>query len=338
MVLLVEQERLILNEANLLSDSAEYSTSSTSWYTLHDYGNITLAQAGLVGVKFSCRNDGASGDIRIKIGSTYVYRNHFNSASNFDVGCLVYLPAGTYDVFVEGKNGQGGSYKTYISAFQVGLLSFNDLQAFALATYSSSIQLTVASRTLPVGALANAIFMVQCTALTSSAVSNFENVGDNWTNGVSVTVDGTQVNWNERLQDGSSGVDYAFARLALPFSVGSAHTIALSKRNASTVVSITVVACPWILPYANAQIFANDFSSGSTLYAITNALFVNPTKYVCVGNVRGVSYGSATDYYASTSGTGLLQFSQVFDVIDVGLPVFFSGFGGCIEVIGADVR
>jgi hypothetical protein len=334
MPILTEQERLLVNEDDLASDSGTYALGSAgSWTTFHDYGNITLASDSILLVKCDAEVPAATGKFRLKIGTTVVYVSDLTT-SYVTHGVILFLAAGTYDVKFE----YIASNSANIKNFAAGLCKFNDQQTRFLGAYSSSIALTVANRVTPAGPLTYATFLVHCTAVTPSGVTNFEDIGDNLTNGVSITIDGIQVSWNERLQDSSSGVDNAFARLSLPYSVGTQHTVAISKRNANTTVEISVIACPWILPYSLFQPLTLSFSQGSTFYSSLEPLFMDPTKFVGVGAVRGISWGSASDYYNSQTGTSLIQYSVTMDVLDVTMTMFFYGFGGCIGYIAVDVR
>ncbi len=333
---MTEQERQILSDRNILNVMAPYGTNQQSWTLLRDYGSITLSDPALVIVKFSAyANAGTNGKLRIKLAGTPIYRIVAASVSAV-YGFIVYLAAGTYGITAEGISTAGGGLMVYISDVQIGTTDFYDLQALGWATYAQTVPVTVAARTTDVGAIKNAVFYIHCTAATASANTNFENVGESLTNGVSVTVDGAQLSWDERIQDTTNGVDYACARLAQPFTTGTAHTVAVSKRYANTTVYITIVACPWILPTANAELFDNDFSGNSTITITLNPLFADPTKYAFVGTRRGVSFGDATDFYMSASGTGLLIFSVTYTGFNEKLPIFIRGLGGCIEAVGID--
>lgn len=337
MPLLVEQERQVAQEANLINDPTAYSRFTAGWGTLHDYGNVTLGTDGILLIKFDASLNGSAGvgAIRIKVGSNYVY-GLIAPTTTTTFGLAIWLTAGTYDVLVEG-NVQSANYTVSIQNFQAGLTTFNDQQGAAVQTYSSGISLTIANRNTPVGALQNATYLVQCFGSTSGAVTNFENIGDNLTNGVSITVDGTQVNWDERNQDTGYGCGSAKTAQSLP--VGSSHTITISKRNASTVVIISVIACPWILPNLVHMPVNLSFSQGSTLYCTLEPLFLNPTKFVGVGAIHGITWGTADDYYSSLSGADLVNFSFMMDIEDIlNNRLIVKGLGGCIGIIGVDAR
>lgn len=336
MPLLVEQERLVAQEANLINVATQYnSAGGGAWATLHDYGNVTLPVDGILLIKFDALLSYPNvGCLRVKVGSNYVYGVvPGTTAATYGLG--LWLAAGTYDVLVEGY---APSFTVSILNFQAGLTAFNDQQGAAVQTYSTGITLTIANRNTPVGILRNATYLVQCFASTSGAVTNFENVGDNLTNGVSIAVDGTQVNWDERNQD-VSVFGAASAKTAQSLVVGSSHTITMTKRNASTVVLISVIACPWILANAVHTPVNLSFSQGSTLYCTLEPLFLNSTKFVGVGAIHGITFGTADDYYSSLSGVDLVNFSFMMDIEDVlNNNLITQGLGGCIGIIGVDAR
>ena len=342
MTLLTEQVRLQASEQQLINNTTSYAIPQTTFGTIHDYGNIVLAADSLVIFQVAFHSPGGGGNsswIRIKVGSLYLYGAKATDADGtVTIGAACYLAAGTYDVLVEGvSNGVVGGQVTSLKA---GIVKFLDQAAAALQTYSSSIALTVASRATCVGPLSQCTFAVQVQAQTAAGMTQFENVGDSLTNGVSITVDGAQYNWSERWQDTDSKQCGSAKLFCGALSVGSSHTIAISKKNAATTVYITIVACPWILPdpATISTPMTLNFSQGSTFYSTLEPLFADITKFIGVGQPRAISFGSATDYYNSTSATGILSYSYVFDVVDISWNFDCYGMGGCISVIGVDAR
>jgi hypothetical protein len=67
-------------------------------------------------------------------------------------------------------------------------------------------------------------------------------------------------------------------------------------------------------------------------------LFVDESKFAGVGKVRGVSYGTATDYYGSSSATGIIEYSYTFETVNQDMGFACSGVGGCITNVGVDMR
>ncbi|MCW4002424.1 MAG: hypothetical protein NWE95_00720 [Candidatus Bathyarchaeota archaeon] len=333
MVLLAEQVRLLASESSLIDDATAYAYTTSGWGTVKNYGNITLASAALV--VFSFQVSAGYGGVRLKIGSYYVFAYRFGGSISGTYTGVAYVAAGTHAVIAEGY--YNGATVT-VSNFKLGQAQFLDKAGSALAAYSSTINLTVSSRTTPIGALKNAVFIVRCYAITSSGQTNFENVGDSLTNGVSLAVDGAQVNWTERYQDTGTN-NGASAMYACSLSVGTSHSFAISKDNGSTAVHISIYASPWLLFGTVNQPVTLGFPQGSTLYLMLEPLNLNPTKTVGVGKKRAVSFGDATDYYSTGSGTGLLSFSCTLDVVSVSdVNLYLAGLGGCVGYIGVDTR
>ncbi|MCK4481609.1 hypothetical protein KAU55_00170, partial [Candidatus Bathyarchaeota archaeon] len=99
-----------------------------------------------------------------------------------------------------------------------------------------------------------------------------------------------------------------------------------------------VILCPWILPFGvPTKPVALDFPQGSTLYVTAEPLTTDPTKYVRIGCERIADLSA--DYYKTSSGTGILEFNYRFEVVEVGkVDLEVEGYGGCISVIGVDIR
>jgi hypothetical protein len=333
MVLLVEPTRILSEESNLIDDDTDYTTTSVTWVTLHDYGNISLFADSLVVfyVKIGVGSDQTSA--RLKIGSCYVWGKNSVGAGTY-VG-VAYVPGGIHNVLLEGRSTGGGEFT--VDRVQIGKAILIDRTGYGLASYSSAITLRIPARVaLPVGALKNAVFMVRCWAKTTGAQTNFESPGDSLTNGVSLAVDGVQVAWTERNQDTGS-VENACATYYGNLSIVSSHTFTITKDNAGTTVHISVYASPWLLGATDNEPVTLDFSQGSTLYVTLEPLSGNPTKTGKLGKKRAVSYGDATDYYDLQTGAGLLKYSHTFSDVKPNKVSFFAvGLGGCISYIGVD--
>jgi len=340
-LLLVEQVRKVNSEESLIDDSATYSTTSTS-YVMKNYGNITLNEDALIVFSFEARNSSSAENVytylRLKVGSYYVYGRKIAGIDGW-VSCngIIYLAAGTYAIEYEHLTSYSND-SAQVKNFKLGKADFNDLIGETLTSYSSQITKQVSSRTTPAGDLNEAVFVVNAFAYTSGAQTNFENVGDSLTNGVSLKVDGSQVDWTERHQD-SDGKENAHAVYYGVLSVGSSHTFEIVKDNADTVVHISITACPWILCDDDFEPVSLDFPQGSTLYVTFEPLDEDPTKTVKLGKKRAISFGDSTDYYSTSSGTGILNYNYTFETVQVGeVGLYVSGKGGCISILGVDVR
>jgi hypothetical protein len=335
MVLFSEQERLANNELNLLNDPTDYSANDATWTLLNDYGSFTLANPGIVLIKFDALLEGGGeGALRVKVGANHVFLGKPAYGTPTTYGTALYLPAGTYNVQVEDIS---TFYTIHVSNFQVGLAFLNDVQASALQTYTSGITLTVPTRPTPIGPLTNTTFFVHVYAYTPSANTAFENVGETLVNGVAVWVDGIQHDWSERVNDDHTW-QAACAKLAAGFTAGSAHTVAITKANANTIVLLCVIASPWILPDDVFAPVTMNFPQNSTLYVVLEPWFTNPTgKLVGVGNVRAITFGLTDDYYSSSTGADIISYSSRIDIQDIANNnLWMKGLGGCIGIIGVD--
>jgi len=334
MVMLLENVRNLSRESNLIDNGTDYTLTSSGWATLHDYGNIALYnELNLVvfSVKFSV--GGSQRYARLKIGSYYVWgKNDVAIATYTGIACL---PSGLYDVLLEGRDDSGGSVT--VDRLQVGKAFLSDATGYGLTSYASAITLrTPARNNLPCGPLKNAMFMVRVWASTGGAQTNFENPGDSLTNGVSLAVDGVQVSWSVRDQDAGS-IGNACATYYGSLSVVASHTFTISKDNGGTTVHITVYVNPWLLGNATHEPVTLCFAERSTLYVTMEPLDADPTKTGKLGKTRAVTFGAATDFYDTQSGTGIKVFSHTFTDLKPSETMFLvDGLGGCISNIGVD--
>ena len=121
--------------------------------------------------------------------------------------------------------------------------------------------------------------------------------------------------------------------------MGAAHTFDINKDNGATVVHISVYATPWILSADLHTPVTLDVPNGTTLYTRGEPFELNPTKNVKLGKVRAISWGDATDYVDTDSGTGILDSDYTFEVVKGSdINIYFDGLGGCISYLAIDVR
>lgn len=100
-----------------------------------------------------------------------------------------------------------------------------------------------------------------------------------------------------------------------------------------------LVLCPWIIPYLEYSPVELDFQQGSTLYVVGEPFTSDPTKKIRLGAARIKDFGDAANFYASSSGTGILSFNYTFETVEVEkVDLKVEGHGGCISIIGVDVR
>ena len=178
--MIAEQVRDIATEIELLRNTTLYEISSTSWGTLHDYGNVTVPQSGLIMFIIGAFRgvSGYNGYLRLKVGSKYLWA-HVETSGGVSVDHTVscHLNAGTYNILVEGRTG-GASSELSVDKMICGFVDFTDLEGSYLNTYSSTVTVTPTDRITCLGALKESVFRVSLYAITPSGQTNFENVGD----------------------------------------------------------------------------------------------------------------------------------------------------------------
>jgi hypothetical protein len=334
---LSEMTRHVGNEENTMNVTSMYSRSGTTWGTIHSYGSINPATPGIYLVRYQLSATDNTAEIRIKVGSRYIH-GAMQGTGTLTVQGVCYLPAGSQTVIAEHRHSSSiGSGR--IQNFQLGRIEFSDVDAEALQTYASGLTLNVPTRPLPLGSIKQVCVMVNCWAYTSGAQTNFENIGDALTNGVSLTIEGSQVDWTERKQD-TVGRENAWANYFGVAGPGQDIAVSITKDNANTVVHVCVVACPWILPGTSTfEPMTLTIPQGSTIYLMLEPMHLNPTKTIKIGTVRAITFGDTTDFYSTSSGTNILTYNYTFQEVKNGAVLLYTyGLGGCIASIGVDIR
>jgi len=307
------------------------------WTTIHEYGSITLSEDSVIAFRytFDATPDGL-GTHRLLFGSTPISGGPLDSSSKTFKG-LVALPAGTYTVKIEGVCFRGA---VKVSELQVGVVSFRDLEKSNITEYASPITVSLDQRKLCVGEINRATLFVLVFAYTPDQETCLDNPSESNVNGVKASVDGEGLSWVERVNDNVDkfyGASFGIATTTL--TVDESHTITITKSNSNTVVYISFILCPWIIPYGDYQPLTLDFPQGSTLYLTFEPLIEDPIKNVKLGKKRAVSFGDSTDYYGTATGTGILAWNYTFETVEVENCVLtVEGYGACISIIGADVR
>jgi hypothetical protein len=361
-MLLSEQVRILEDEAVIDSGASSWSTS-TSWTTVKTAA-VTLAATMILALYGKTdQNSNYSGNARILLNSVPVLCfGWFSSAIERCV--YLVLPAGSYTITYQvckcdGSSGNGLRF----SATSVATLNFPDKQRnnySGSATVNAGSTVTIldqnftvpATRKLAVGSIKKYVAIITVDAYCSGyAIDKLLNPGDsntaNWINWT-LWVDDAQVSWSERNSDKSVN-DYsgsgAYGRYVIALTPNSSHNIKLKAYNGcgssrDCGVYVEIVLCPWFLADVDYEPVSLDFPQGSTLYVTLEPLHDNTTtKYVRVGRTRFISFGDSTDFYGSSSGTGILSFSYTFEIVEVTNSVLMAkGLGGCISIIGVDFR
>jgi hypothetical protein len=343
---LSEQIRDYSKETNSINDAATYSKASTSWATIHDYGDLVLTESSLVVYTYESYSQYRQ-NTRLKVGST-CYVSGFAADQTLPGWHLLYgtiwLAAGTYDIIMESID-TDNSYPAQVKNFQMGIVKLSDLQGSALAVYTGAISITPTARTTLLGPLAQAVFACQVHARTTGALTTMANAsGGDTGNYVGISLDGVRQDWDERNQDNlfTSIAGAAEGKLYCSVSIGTSHSITITKGNVNTVVDISIVCCPWLLAGALADahipITLSGISTGSTVYLLIEPLTAQLSKTVVFGKKRAITQG-ASDYYGTTTGTGSFTASYTFEIQDPNVQyIMMYGLTGCVAVIGVDSR
>jgi hypothetical protein len=343
--MLSEMVRDLSAETVLLDVATTFTRNAATWGTLHDYGNIILAENSLVLLEYTATmaHAGTTGKCcahKVKIGASYVSGFQYDAyPSTDDVAVLLWLNAGTYDVLVEGVGdyqNSGNYHEMDISNFKISLVKFhdtNDASCSSLAAYAGIITKKITVRNTPLGPLSKGFMHIQIMTENGAAAAVLP----------TVSVDGGGAlgwDWSKTTQvAGSYNDSYGSVcgRMEVALSAGANHTVAISGGTGTHYIS--VVFSPWILPTAAAEVISLNFPQGSTIYLTTEPLLTNPTKYVKLGKPRAISFGDATDYYYNTSGTGILTATYTFEAVALlGNILYVYGWGGCISIIALDAR
>jgi len=157
-----------------------------------------------------------------------------------------------------------------------------------------------------------------------------------------VSVDAVAQSWQFKRETQDAGDDCncygsAFGKINVVVTAGSSHAITIAGGAGTHYIS--VVFTPWVLATASFEPLSLDVPQGSTIYITEEPLFTNPTKTVKIGKVRVVSFGDSTNYYYTNSGVDILASNYTFETVEIDECILtVSGYGGCISIIGVDVR
>ena len=364
-MLLFEQVRQVADEEQIFSGSTGEYSSAHDW-TDRLAKTFTLSKEKIVYLKISVQTSVGEGAGRILLDDEPVVGTGavYDTAKTCEVFLL--LAAGTYTVKFQTALWQAGTIK--ISSAYIGALNFPDKagsSAENAAYVNSGAEGTIVelnftappSRKTPIGTIKKvyvAIIAFMKEDTYGYRDNKPKNPGEpNESNNMNwrIYVDDTAKSWSERNEDAgaysATNTNYgegAYGCLRLVVDPGQTINIKLKAANGWSV-SMTghawlwVFACPWIIPDQEYEPVNLDFPDGSTLYLVLEPLNANPTKTVKIGKQRFVSFGDSTDYYYLASGTDILTATYTFELIPVQNCVLkIEGFGGCISVLGVDIR
>ena len=163
-----------------------------------------------------------------------------------------------------------------------------------------------------------------------------------------IFLNGSQKPWTERRGDYGGGEKTrgvgAYGLYCASLSFNSQYTVSVKAYNGrasdETVEAYIGLACsPWLIPTWEYEPLSLDFPQGSTLYLTLEPLFSNPTKRFRIGKRRAIRFSDSCDFYHEQSGADILKCAYTFEDVEVDKAVcLLSGFGGCVSIVGVDVR
>ncbi len=377
-MLLIEQVRRIKNEENLVEDTNTYTQSSeTDWVTKKTH-SITLSAEKLIVVRWItgwyCSTSGTKsyGASRCLINNTplistgYKYGTNSGSWNEEQIESFIKLGSGTYtfDFQISASLIESGSYGIRIRDIYIGVIDFADtdiesgdsgdvnIDAGTEASVISKSFTAPSSRELAVGPIKKLNMIVIVNGLLDGSASSKMKDPDepndtdiiNW----KIYVNGIQQEWtfrrNDYQTDNPSYAEGAYGRLEYQLDPAASYTVEVKAYNGFAISKtvrayLSIIYSPWVLTDSMLEPVTLDFPQGSTLYVTLEPLSRNPTKNVKIGKKRAVSFGDSTDYYSTASGTDILAHNYTFETVEIGnCQLFISGYGGCVSMIGVDVR
>jgi len=369
-MLLSEMVRQIADEEVFFDESGltDQITAASDWVTVRSK-SITLSKEKIIYLKFIVEvTSGTYGNGRVLLDGDPLVSTGQVVGTTVTRETYVILSAGTHTFDFQLACWYAGT-SSYVRLTTVYIAALNfadkDKQKFQgemavdnTATYTILNQsfTTPSARKLPIGQIKKytciiTVYMEGVDYRNSVIRSPGETdlYGSlNW----KIYLNGTQQSWTEKRNDFNSGhienlsyAEGAYGKLIVVLDPSTEYNIQIKVHNHNTGTTrnvravIWIMLCPWIIPPTEYEPFTLDFPQGSTLYLILEPLDSDPTKTVKIGKKRFISFGDATDYYYTASGTGILNVSYTFEITEVSNCVLLiSGFGGCISIIGVDVR
>ena len=363
---------MLSEQVRMIRDEEVLATGATAWDAVQGWKdqktvNVTLTEPRILYVWMRTDVDTNDGGVARALldGVPVVSSGYFDGDIDRDV--FIVLPAGSYVVKFQTSCHEGTGSGVRLQDTKVALLNFPDKQRetwdsgsvpVAAATEETVLNedFTVpATRKLAVGSIKKYVCIVTVYGWADAGGVNYavnrhnnpgeSNVADmvNW----KIFLDDVQVSWTERNADKGT-VDHnapgSYGRYVVALDPSTVYNLKLkayngcgSSRNCRAYVD--VVLCPWFLSDVDYEPVSLDFPQGSTLYVVLEPLNTNPMKAVRIGRVRFMSFGTATDYYASEEATGIIVFDYTFEIVEVVNSILSAkGFGGCISVLGVDVQ
>ncbi|MBI4231949.1 hypothetical protein HY605_01840 [Candidatus Peregrinibacteria bacterium] len=374
MVLVVETVRNIQNEVALVADTATYSGS----YAAQDWTSVVaksihLDAQSVIGVKFDILNDGPTssgyGAGRLVITDPIIAKHISWSSGNGGsqtVGVILQLAAGDYTFYFQVAAYSISSGHVAIKNIYIGVFDFTDDQydsadsgntvvtASSTGTLINESEVIPSARVTAVGTIRKNCCIVQVHAeRVGNRGTVFKNPGaSNDANRLNVTIwiNDVQQTWTESQND--TVFDYGTnntygeggtAKLAVDLSPDATHTVKVKVYNGygadeTSRVLVKIAICPWFCGSANEPVDFN-FPQGSTLYYVAEPVYLNPSKTLNIGRVRGITWTSTVDYFKSNTGQNRISDNLLFDLVNpANCLLYLTGIGSSLTYIGVDRR
>lgn len=312
------------------------------------------------------------GNARVLLDSVPIFVSGVQNVSSPDLTrqFAIVISGGARTLKFQIADSQSCTWK--ISGIYLGYVNLSDLASGSQSTTGQNVTngststlvnqgfTAPATRKTPLGNIKN--YNAQVLILCDCDVHKnlFRNNGEsdtsdriNW----KLYINGIRTDWTEKGGTSECGTDYQTTsnlgygegicgRYWKSVEAGTAVTVRVDAYNNATGgtrtcnVYVYVVWSPWVLgPNTDHEPIDLDVSQFSTVYLELEPLMADPDKYLNIGKARAISFGSATDFYYSAHGTGLLNASYSFELIEAaGMLVFAYGKDGCISHIGVDER
>jgi len=366
-MLLSEQLRILANEEVLYTGGPYDDSTGPEWVTKATK-QVTLPATRIVYARQKTKF--LSGDSAfLAVGRILMDDKPIITAGKVGNGdditrdIFMVLPAGSYTFkFQTNILGSAGTVRIY--DLKIATLNFPDKQrnyydpgnVFCPAGQETTVLdqnfTPPATRKTPVGPIKKyvGIITVVCEGAKRQSYPRNPGEGDLARFNYKIFIDNAQVSWTERNDDrGDSDTNDsygrgAYGRYVAAFDPSAQYNLKIKVKNLygsdqNCLARVELILCPWILADNDYEPVSLNFADGSTLYVVAEPLNENPTKYVRIGKTRFNSFGDATDYYGSSTGTDLIAFNYTFEMVEVANSVLHvKGFGGCIGIIGVDVR
>ena len=369
-MLFSEQVREIGDEEVLEDDLTEYKSpaeSACDW-TTYKSATISLSKEKIVFVKMKFEMYNGRGAGRVLLDNAPIISTGYIDSATVTRHTYLLLPPGSH-MFRFQLSVFGGStgYRAKIQHCYIAALNFADrigyrdysgeinVDANSTATIITRTFETPKARKLAVGTIKKCvcwvIFYGESPDLRRSKVRHgFEEsiLADflNW----KIYLNDVQQDWAERNDDCGPDTSHetygegAYGYFATLLDSNAQYTIKIkvyngygSAKNARS--HITIIICPWFIHHDEYEPIVLDFPQGSTLYVVLEPLHEKPIKKIKIGKRRFVSFGDSTDFYSVASGTDILAHNYTFEFVEVSRSVLLiSGYGGCVSILGVDVR